>query len=1324
MKKQWMIGLTWVIVSGAADSEQPTRIAIITRYANDFQRAIAVFEQRYGHGRAEFKVLTENLICAEVAGQHVLFVHGRFWSPEMRACTETVRREHARGMLLGASTPSLVQTNWGVRPAAELEGAGAYLDEGGEENLVGFLAFVYRSVRPQSGIEAPPVKASAETGIYHPRAPEVFSSLAEYLAWYRQLGRVSPEAPLVGITFFAIDYRYRDTAHIDALIDALERRGLGVIAVFAWPLRRAEPLLFEAGAPRVRLLLALNLLMRNPDNEEWLKASGLRVINLVTTQETYEQWRQSVRGLPAGRLSTQIGTPERTGATEPVLIAAAESPGGKLKPIPERIEAAAERAQRWVELILTRNEDKRLVLIYYSNPPGKGLLGASYLNLIPSLTNILKRLAREGYTVGGALPDDEQLKRLMQVAGTNLGDYAQGELETLASREQIHLWPVRDYETYYRSLPADFRRAVESVWGPPAASRLMTVRRHGELYFVIPGLRLGNVFLGPQPLRTKYEEAGGTAHDRNTPPPHSYVAAYLWYKHEFGAHALIHLGRHGTLEWLPGKDALQAGSDAGEVLTGNLPHLYFYLVDGGGEFLQVKRRSGGVLISHLTPLLVSSGAPPELRQLNDALENYQRTREDSPDLAQSYLETIRLEVRRLGLERTWGEGADGLSAERLVELAQQYVEEVASQVIPLGLHSIGSSPPLSRVQAALEMFIRSGLTGVPAAEAAALAARWTEALLSGSAVDEPDEARRKVLEEAQQWLSHLMQSPNQELDTLISALEGRYVPTGVSGDPLRTPSALPTGRNMHDADPRWFPTPAAWQLGRRMAESLLEEQRAKSGRYPDKVSMVLWYGETARHQGVSEAQALALLGVEPVWNGRGEVVDVRLIPVEELKRPRVDVVLIISGLYRDAMPDKVALLDKAVRLAASAPDDNPVARNNQKVAQVLMAQGVEESLAHRVAAARIFGPAPGAFGAGLGGIVTRPGDAQNQHAVAEMYFRNLGYAYGQELHGEQVPASLRAQLADNEVVIHSRSTNLYGVLDNDETFQFAGGLYAASAVASGKAPQFLISNVRQAGRERWEAMKSFLERELRTRAWNPKWIEAMKASGYGGARELARQIEHLYGLRATAPDQVSADVWQEVFDVYIRDKFKLELPRFFKEQNPHAQQVLAARLIEVDRLGIHRFSEADRRLLLAAYIDSVVRAGAGCYFTVCGHTKLTRYVRREARRLAAAPPQDLKLFQQQLASVTVPAESSRGPLPEPRPPQSSNIRPSQVRPLFDRIVIRPIVEDLIRAKKREEITLGFLLSLLVTVAAGSVHGLLRRRLLARYRLLALNLARR
>ena len=1212
-----------LLLAAGAEAAAPVRISVITRYPDALQAALPEFEKRYGHGLAQFTFTSEKVHCEDLTGRRIVFVHGRFWSPEMRACGEAIRQAERQGTLVGASNGSILESNWRIKQAAALAGAGAYLDAGGAANLAAFLAFLVQAARPALKLSVPPPGAAIEEGIYHPKANKLFDRLDAYLAWYRASGLVPPGAPMAGITFFGNSLRYQDVAHIGALVEALERRRIGVIPVFCWPLRKAEPFLFLGGEPQVKLLLSLNLLMMNPDNNAWLEAMRLRIINLTTTSEPYAVWKDSLRGLPPARIAVQIGTPERTGASEPILIATTEQEGGKLVPIPERIEAAADRAARWIRLATLPNHEKRLALIYYNNPPGKGTFGASYLNLMPSLVNVLTRLRDEGYRVETRIPDEEALKRLMLLSGRNVGDYAKGELDVLLSKGHANLLPLAQYEEWYRALPEEFRRRVEKVWGAPASSRMMTVRSGDKAYFVIPGIRIGNVFLGPQPLRADPDAAAGTAHDRNTPPPHSYIAAYLWYKHALGADALIHLGRHGTLEWLPGKDVAQADADPGEALVGNLPHLYFYVVDGGGEFLQVKRRSGGVIISHLTPMLVAAGVPPDQQALKDALENLARTRDTNPALAEGYLETIRDEVRRLGLDRAWGLDVNAASGEQLRQRVEEHLEDLAQQAIPLGLHAVGSPPAPHAIRGSLEHFIRNSFSKLPAGQAEEIARQWTEALLAGGEPEASGEAQAKVLDQARMWLNHVRESPSQELNSLISALNGHYLPTGVSGDPLRTPAALPTGRNLHDTDPRTFPTPTAWQLGKRMAESLIEEQRQRLGRYPEKISMVLWYGEATRHQGVAEAQALALLGVEPVWNGRGEADDVRLLSAEELKRPRVDVVLTMSGLYRDGMPEKIELLDKAVRLAASAGGDNPVQRNTRQVEKSLLARGVDADTARRAAAARIFGPAPGAFGVGIAGMVESSRDNNDQKALADLYLRNMGYAYSRELKGARVEGNLNAQLSNNEAVIHSRSTNLYGVLDNDDTFQFAGGLHAATTVASGKAPELLISNVRKAGQERFESMRGFLDRELRSRAWNPKWIEGMKASGYSGARQIAKEMEHLYGLRATAPEQVDPAVWQEMFEVYLKDKHKLGLAEFFEKENPHAQQMVAARLLEVDRQGVYRFSGADRRMLLAAYIRSVNRQGASCYVNACDNPRLARYIQTAARDLAAATPEDL-----------------------------------------------------------------------------------------------------
>ncbi len=1306
-----LVIFAWLAAALSGAAAEPARITIISRYPEPLREAVAAFEQRHGNQLARFTIAGEDLACSDVRNRQAIFVHGRYWSPAMRACTKDVQQAVRQGALIAASNESILESNWRVRQSPTLAQGEEYLRFGGTDNILAFLEYVYSATPGAKRLNVPKPKMQAEEGIYHPKAPTPFPDLTSYLDWYRRTGPVPADAPLVAVTFFAQSLRYGETAHLDALIEALERRGIGAVPAFGWPLRKLEPLLCLDGRPVVKLILATSLPMANPDNNAWLAQHQLRIINLITTVEDHATWSEKIQGLPPTRLAIQIGTPERTGATESILIATTEkTPSGtKVTPVPDRIEAAAERAAHWARLATLPNHDKRLALIYYNNPPGKGTFGASYLNLIPSLVNLLTRLRNEGYLVDNHIPDVDTLKNLMLLSGRNVGEYAAGELDTLVSQGHATLLPVRQYEQWFRTLPAGFRQSVEKAWGRAADSRLMTVRSGDQAYFVIPGIRLGNIFLGPQPLRADVEDAGGTAHDRRTPPPHSYIAAYLWYKHQLRADALVHLGRHGTLEWLPGKDAAQSGADPGEVLTGNLPHAYYYVVDGGGEFLQVKRRSNGVLISHLTPMLAAAGLPPDQQKLKDALENRERVLAINPSLAEEYEKEIRTAVLEHHLDRQWNIDAASMPVDDLVERVDEYLHELANQAIPLGIHAIGDPVRPAALREALAHFIRTGFSGDLAKQAAPHAETWADALLAGQEPEGPAELLAKVLPEAKLWLNHVRESPSQELASLIRFLNGRYLPTGVSGDPLRTPEALPTGRNMHDTDPRTFPTAAAWAVGKRMADSLIEQQRERLGRFPEKISMVLWYGEATRHQGIAEAQALALLGAEPVWNGRGQVDGVRLIPAAELKRPRIDVVLTMSGLYRDVMPEKIQLLDEAVRLAAAAPEDNPIKRNSAQVEKQLRAQGVAAETARLAAAARIFGPQPGAFGVGMAGMMESSRDNGDQQAVADLYMRNMGYAYTKGLEGARIEGNLKAQLVNNEVVIHSRSTNLYGVIDNDDTFQFAGGLNAATTIASGKAPDLLISNVRKAGQERFESMHHFLNRELRTRTWNPKWIEGMKTAGYAGARQISKEIEHLYGLRATAPEQVDADVWQHTYDVYVADKHRLGIQEFFDKENPHAQQMVAARLLEVDRQGIYRFSEADRRALLETYITSVNRQGASCYVNACDNPRLQAHIQQTARELAAVSAADLERLREQMRaslegpmtpSMTAPAAPRLRTLPAP-------VERTQAVSLFDQIREYSMAE--IRSRIEHPVRVSDLLVLLFSLVWGLLYAGYRRK---------------
>lgn len=1283
----------------------PPRAVVITSHPVSLQQALSVFEQRYGTNRLELITATENLDCATLSGADALFVEGGFFTEQMLACGETVRTIAGRGAAISGTMASLVTANWRVTPSPQLADASSYLHGGGMENLVGFLVLLHNAAGGIPQIEKPALEQRAAVGIYHPDAPDPFPSLAEYEAWLA--GRPVANAPRVGILFFKGLLEHSETAPLDALIRALERRSLAPVAVFGWPLNKAEPLFTRDERPAIDLMMLLDAVMPSAENGQFLEKYGLHAINLLTTNATETEWRRSESGLPPGRLPVQVGNPERYGASEPILIAAAASKaeGGKPAPIQPQIELAAARAARWIALRVKPNREKRLALIYFNNPPGKATLGASYLDLIPSLRNVVARLRQEGYQTGDTLPDAERLKQLLLLSGRNVGEYAPGELEALLREGHAALLPVARYEQWFAELPREFQEEVNRVWGPPRNSKLMTVHVDGKAYFVMAGVRMGNLWLAPQPLRGEIAQADAKTHDRNTPPPHSYVAAYLWIRKQIQADAIVHFGRHGTLEWLPGKDVAQAESDPGSALIGDLPHAYYYLVDGGGEFLQAKRRSNAVIVSHLTPALAAAGVPSDFAELKSSLHNYESTREGSPLVAEEHAKAAWTAAKSKKLDAQLKLSESDPLALRMERLGE-YLHELEEQVIPIGLHRIGEMPSESALQEAVTAYLNNSATPQTETEMNANAPAWAEALVRGKTPPiSASDAFQPVLKEAEQWLANLRSSPSAELDNLITVLNGRHIPSGVSGDPLRAGAALPTGRNLHDQDPRGSPSKAAWAAGERLAKELIKTYQQKHGTPPKRVSFVLWYGESGRTQGLQEAQAMALLGVRPVWNGRGQVADVELIPVNELGRPRVDVVLTISGLYRDGMPEKLALLDKAVRLVREADEDNAIQAQTLEVENELIAAGNNPEMARKAARARIFGPQPGVFGVGMAGMMEFSRDAGDSSASANLYLRNMNYAYGAGLEGVNVGDALKRQLKRNEVVVHGRSSNLYGLVDNDETYQFAGGLNAATREASGRAPEFLIANARKAGAERYDEVAHFLKRELTTRLWNDKWIEGMKGAGYAGAQQIANEIEHLYGFRSTAPEQVDATVWQETLDTYIKDKRNLGLDRWFRQANPYARQMVAARLIEIDRQGVYRFSIEDRRVLVAAYVQSVKESGVSCYANACANRNLIRYVAATARDLQAVPPSDLQVYE---AAFRKAAQTSLKPAAQTRaavrPPQPKTY---QLADLFKgmRVFEVPLSGLRFRAPRT---AIGWVV-LLLPVPFGLLIGLVRRR---------------
>lgn len=1311
----FLLGL-WLILPMLAWGA-PVRVLVVASQTHLLPAAAEAFRAAHGNDIAEITFTTTAPDAATLARADVIqawFVPGAV----LRQMAPGVRQAQARGALVSAVPSDVADAAWHIHTDAALNAAiQPYWEAGGVDNLAAALAVAVAARQRAAGvapIAVPPVKPAPAAAIYHPRASQPFASLADYLRWYRPAAHPGDDAPLVGISFYATNYRQRDLAHIDALVAALEQQGIGAVPVFGWPVSSLDALLTQDGATPLRVLLALNLTIPRAEDKDWLARHNLHTINLIATRDSAAAWHADVRGIAGERLPLLLGAPERSGATEPVLFATQEDRDGAKASaaVPERVDAVVARVRRWIALQDKPSARKHVAVLYYNNPPGRGNIGASYLATLPSLTQILRRLQAAGYDTGHDMPDTATLTALLEANGRNVETWSPGELDHMVRAGHVKLVPLTQYRRWFDTLPAPFRESVLRAWGPPERNPLMLAHGvHGEPAFVVPGLFFGNVFIGPQPLRSTFARAMDDAHDTITPPPHSYVAAYLWYRHAFGADAVVHVGRHGTLEWLPGKQVGQSGDDASEVLLGDLPNAYVYIQDGGGEAIQAKRRSAAVLVSHLAPLLASAGQPLALASLDEAIEQADATRDSAPELSAQYRAQARDQIRTLKLDQQLGLDANA-AWDTIEPVVHAFLHKVEAEPMPLGIHALGQMPTQADQTDALALML-----GVRTKADTPQLHAWAADLVQGRQPQASDDDTRRALDAGRQWLADLRASPQAELDGLVTVLSGRYLPSGPLGDPVRVPDSLPTGRNLHAFDGARIPTRAAWALGKNMAGQTLERFRREHVKWPESVSMVLWYGETERHQGAMEAEALYLMGVEPVWNARGNVEDVRLIPDAELGRPRVNVLLTTSGIYRDGFGDKIALLDKAARLAASA-GDNAISRHDRDVAAELVRQGVEAGQAGRLARARVFAAKPGNYAIGVQQMVEQSRDAQGPaDGLARQYLRYMNFAYSADGWGESAPAALASHLKSNQAVLFSRTSTLYGALDNDDTYQYAGGLTAATRAVSGTAPPLWLHNLRREGQTQTVDARTWLATELNARQWNPKWIAAMQRSGYAGAREMYKEVEHLYGFQATVPEQMPGAFWQQTYDVYVADKLGMGMDAFFRTANPHAQQGILARLLEVDRQGSYRFTDAERRELLRQYAESTRRDGLSCTANTCGNPVLMAHIARQGK----AARIDMKGLGRELADAVVGAEQtarviarSVTPVPKAAPVQAEPaVAPPAARAGTEhvtgqRLALQPAAVPAASAERVRHLMLALMLGML-TVGAGAYAGWRRGR---------------
>ncbi|HJZ76814.1 MAG TPA: cobaltochelatase subunit CobN [Vicinamibacterales bacterium] len=1224
-----------VVLGATAASARPLRIAFVYSDGNmpgTLKAYKALLAERPGlRGQITIGFVTESVFDATApadassADVLVLDVMNQQLLDRFNAAhkTDLIAAIRTHGTVFAVGEGLLPKEHYVKQGCLWDERARAYWTHSGFANQLALLKYVLAHAGV-SGLQIPDPQPSLDFGYYYPdgSSGRLFASWTDFDTWRRAHGKLRPRAPRVAIGFYKSTYYTGDTELLDALIASVESHGAEAIPMFGYPgeLASARLLIDEAGNRRADV--ALSFLLNFADTDAWkaLARVDIPVVNLVGLYgRTEAEWRSSNSGMSLFEGTFQMAVPELAGTTAPTIVGSKEKvrdPDTGLTivvshPIASRVATAVERGLHYAALRLKDNREKHVALVYYDYPPGKANIGASYLNVAESIANILQRLANEGYDLGGADLSPSRILEEITTKGRNVGGYAPGELADLVRHGGAVRVPLTDYRAWLGALAPQLRAKVLKDWGPVERTTLMADA--GGI--VIPAIRFGNVLLMPQPARGWGEDTDKLYHAKDLAPHHQYVAAYAWLRNGFKADAIVHVGTHGTLEWLDGKDAGLSEEDAPDALIADVPDLYVYNVDVVGEGLVARRRGMATLIDHMVPPFKKGGLYAELAALSETINDYEANQSKNAELATALRSRIRDQVvslgiaKDLGLQLTSDAGLDEATLHRV----ENHLLELKGQNIPYGLHAFGRVPEKALRDTTIEAVVGADRSLLP--------------------------QNAEVL--ASEMETRIVASGARELDNLLHALGGGFVPAGSGGEPIRNPDSYPTGKNFYGVDPDKVPKPASWALGVKLADQMLADHVKAHGAYPEKVSFVIWGDETMRHEGVLESQIFHLLGTKPVWNDRGKVVDVQVIPSAQLGRPRVDIV--IASAAEGMFHNVTALMDKAVqRVKAIEEADNVVRRHYLQTKAALMRAGYAEKDADARAGVRIFDEPPGVFNLNTSAIAAASGTWDSDKGMADDYIRKLGHGYGNGFWGEPMPDVFRLALSGTNKVVHSSSTMLYGALDNDDMFMYVGGLAAAVRSVDGATPEIVVTNTRDPGHPEMTSMDKFIGTEFRSRYINPTWIEGMKKEGYAGAGAMREFVEYLWGWKATVPDLVDDAMWKETFDVYVRDSRKLGMKAFFEAASPFAYQDITARMVETIRKGYWKADAGTKKTLLNEFVASVNAHGSsGAEFTA-GNPRLMKYV-LEQGKAAGVPVPALDAFQKAMErsmGETVPAAAT------------------------------------------------------------------------------------
>lgn len=1067
-----------------------------------------------------------------------------------------------------------------------------YYRNGGRHNIEVFFQALSRVMGDESLAGLPKVREIPKQGAYHPKFPELFTGNPDDVlnSLEHQQGQ-----PVIALGFHVRYLESDAMAHIDQLVQWVEEKGALALPVFysLGPDARLVDLLNG----RANALIHLQPVYHN-GLEQQLNELGIPVLQGIGWwNDSVKSWEDSPSGLSLASTPLYLALPEQNGLIDPLIMWAEQE--GELELIDYQAKAAINKAIDLATLQMKPLIEQKLAVMVYNYPPGEKNLSASFMNVPRSLELLSSNWQQQGFKTQ-ALTEQQLIDGLGGAIQKTHKQNAQANAESLYVS-------LSQYQRWFHQLPESTQARINEYWGDASTSPMLS-EVDGERVFAIPQVSAQNIVYLGQPPRGMPSQDSERAlyHDMRIPVNHYYLATYLWVREVFKADALVHFGTHGTQEWMPGKERGLSIYDDPLLALGDIPVVYPYIIDNVGEATQAKRRGRAVMVSHQTPPFQPSGLHGQLVDMHQLIHQWE-TLEPGEVKKNTVKRLLQMaEDDDLNTDLGWDMEKVAQQPKDFILRLHDYLHELAAQSQPIGLHTYADNDVhAQKLTTVMQMlgddFIQSLSLDEPDEVFVddyelikeSIPYKWLRKVLledksTDTATVNPE--LPKWQEKARKYYNSL--NTSMEWESLKMALAGKHVAPGIGGDPIRVPESLPSGKNLVGFDPSRVPTKEAWLAGKKAIDEMIAAHKKKHGEWPERLAFSLWAVEAMRHGGILESQAFYAMGVKPTWDRGGRVSGFEVVAADELNRPRVDVVLSATGLYRDQFPNVMEHLAKAAAEVSQLEEaDNPIYEHTQKLLSDLVKKGVPESDALSMAQTRVFGSPTGVYGTGLEDAALATDTWEGDDKLAQLYLDRMSHAFGPDSSQWDTAADYSELYAENlktvDAALLARTSNLYGMLTTDDPFQYLGGIDLAVRHLTGKSPELYISNQRKAGEVRFQGADEFLAMEMATRAFHPGWVKAMQEEGFAGALNLQDMTNNLWGWQVVSPNVVQDHQWQKMHDVYVMDSLDLDIKEWFEKHSAEAQLRMMERMLDAIRKDYWEASEETKKELVEAYMDSI-----------------------------------------------------------------------------------------------------------------------------------------